>query len=144
MPSATGKLSTGDRNKMITELAGSYNTGLPAHDAYNHRLKEKAERWARKWKHLDARQPNDLPSALRMCDHDLFPNMHALLRIACILPVTTAESERANSTLKYINTLARSRTGDERLSSLVLLKVHGTKHLNVEGNAKIFCTTKPR
>ena len=31
-----------------------------------------------------------------------FPNMHALLRIAVALPVTTAEDERANSNLKYI------------------------------------------
>ena len=46
VPSATVKLSTRDRNKLITELAGSYKTELPACDADNHLLKEEAERWA--------------------------------------------------------------------------------------------------
>lgn len=141
LPSVTVTLSTEERNKLVSDLAAAYETDLPASDL----VEDEAERWARKWGSVDvAQQPSDLGSALRLCDSDSFPNLHVLLKIACTMPVTTAESERANSTLKYIKTLLRNRTGDDRLSSLVLLKIHGTKHLSVDAIVKTFCTARPR
>ncbi len=59
-----------------------------------------------------------------MCDKEFFPNIYVLLRIACTLPVTSCENERANSTLANIKTALRSTMGQERLSSLVMMSIH--------------------
>ena len=63
-------------------------------------------------------------SALKDCDKDVFPNIHALLRIACTLPVTSAENERSNSVLKRLKTYLRSTMGSDSLSPLALMHIH--------------------
>ena len=89
-------------------------------------------------------RPAELRGALEQCDKDSYPTCtHSGLRIGCTLPATIVESERADSVLELVKTALRNRIGDERLSSLVMLKVHGTKHLNVDRIAKVFCTTNP-
>ncbi len=56
-------------------------------------------RWRQKWCQGDAaEQPATLYAALKACDKDFFPNIHVFLRIACTIPVTSCENERANST----------------------------------------------
>ena len=143
VPPAAVTLTTDERDTLITDLASVYETDLPTSD--DHLLNDEVERWARKWKKVDSEhRPSDLPAALRLCDKDFFPNLRHLLKIACTMPVTTAESERANNTLKYMKTVLRNRAGDDRLSSLVLLKIHGTRHLSVNAIANRFCTVRPR
>ena len=39
---------------------------------------------------------------LQACDPDIFPNIHLLLRIACTIPVKSADNEHSNSTLKLV------------------------------------------
>jgi hypothetical protein len=36
--------------------------------------------------------------ALKICQPDIFPNMYILLKMFCILPITTASVERSIST----------------------------------------------
>ena len=38
--------------------------------------------------------------ALQACDRDFFPKIYVFLRIACTIPVTACENERANVYLK--------------------------------------------
>ena len=72
-------------------------------------------RWKMKWQgQTDC--PSTLKSTLLACDKDYYPNIHTFLRIACTLPVTSCENERANSTLKNVKTALRSTMGQERLS----------------------------
>ena len=49
---------------------------------------------------------------------------YTLLRIACTLPVTSCENERANSTLERVKTSLHSTMGQERLSALTMMSVH--------------------
>ena len=124
IPSMAATLGRAERDTLIKDLAKIFLTDKPAPE--EHLLQDEAERWSRKWTSTSTEQrPNDLAASLRSCDRDSFPNINVLLRIACTMPVTTAESERANSALKFIKTLLRNRTGDDRLSSLVLLRMHG-------------------
>lgn len=82
-------------------------------------------RWKMKWLHqTSADRPSTLKSTLCMCDKDFFPNVHVLLRIACTLPVTSCENERANSTLANVKTALRSTMGQERLSALTMMSIH--------------------
>ncbi len=82
-------------------------------------------RWRRKSEQQSSEnRPSTLKLALAMCDKEVFPNIHVLLRIACTLPVTSYENERANSTLANIKTALRSTMGQERLSSSVMMSIH--------------------
>ena len=82
-------------------------------------------RWKAKWEGQAAEdRPSTLQAAIKECDSDFFPNIHALLRLGCTLPVTSCENERANSALKNLKTFLRSTMGQERLSSLALMHVH--------------------
>ena len=51
-----------------------------------------------------AEHPATLYTALQACDRDFFPNIYVFLRIACTIPVTACENERANSVLKKLKT----------------------------------------
>ena len=82
-------------------------------------------RWQNRWTkmHIDD-CPFPLQSALKECDKEYFPNIYALLRIACTLPVTSCENERANSVLTNLKMYLRSTMGQEGMSALVLMKIH--------------------
>ena len=45
---------------------------------------------------------------LQACDAEIFPNIHLFLRIVCTIPVTSADNERSNSTLKLVKGYLRS------------------------------------
>ena len=79
--------------------------------------------WRRKWL-KESNLPSTLRTTLQQCDKDFYPNIHRLLSIACTLPVTSCENERANSTLKNIKTALRSTMGQERLSALTMMSIH--------------------
>ena len=90
-------------------------------------------RWKNKWKkELIHNCPDTLQSALKVCDEQNFPNLYQLLRIACTLPVTSCENERANSVLKNLKTHLRSTMGQERMSALALMKIHYTTPVDLD------------
>lgn len=83
-------------------------------------------------------------AALTACDADVFPNIHVLLRIACTLPVSFAETERCNSSLKRLKTYFRSTMGADPLSSLALMQVHRTVSVDFEKVVSVFAEKHPR
>ncbi len=90
-------------------------------------------RWRQKWCQVDAaEQPATLYTALKACDKDFPPNIHVFLRIACTIPVTSCENERANSVLKNLKTFLRNTMGQERLSSLALMHIHYNLPIDLE------------
>ena len=62
--------------------------------------------------------------ALGACDSRLYPNVHRLLLIACILPITSAEAERSFFLLRRLKTSARSTMAEERLAHLSVIAMH--------------------
>ena len=82
-------------------------------------------RWRQKWCQVDAAEhPTTLYTALQACDRDFSPNIYVFLRIACTIPVTACENERANSVLKNLKTFLRNIMGQERLSSCTFITVY--------------------
>ena len=88
-------------------------------------------RWRAKWLDEESRPPT-LQKALKECDQNYFPNIYILLRIACTLPVTSCENERAHSTLNNLKTSLRNSMGQERMSSLALMHIHYNKIVNLD------------
>ena len=59
-----------------------------------------------------------------MCSLLQFPNIHALVKIALTLPITSCESERSFSQLKLIKTTRRSTMTEDGLSGLAMMKIN--------------------
>ena len=88
--------------------------------------------------------PSDLLLALGACDMDAFPNIHRLLLIACILPISSAEAERSFSLIKRIKTCTRSTMSEERFSDLVVIAMHYSKRFEVDEICEAFVKAHPR
>ena len=54
----------------------------------------------------------------------LLPNVQYLLKVLLTMPVTSASTERANSTLKFIKTKLRSKMSQTALNAFVLAYKH--------------------
>ena len=73
--------------------------------------------------------PEDLETAVNQFSDDLcsalaYPNVHALLKLAAVIPITSCESERSFSQLQLIKTARRSTMAESRLNSLALMKIN--------------------
>ena len=85
----------------VTEVGKMYKADLPS----PHMLSTEFSRWKSKcFSTPKDHRPDTLEKALKVCDEDDYPNISALLVIACTLPVTTCETERSNSQLKLLKT----------------------------------------
>jgi hypothetical protein len=75
----------------------------------------------------------------------LLPNVHELLRLSCLIPVSTATSERSFSALRRTKTYLRSTMDQNRSCALVLLTTHRTLLDNVcdVSVAQQFVNAKP-
>ncbi|XP_056647222.1 52 kDa repressor of the inhibitor of the protein kinase-like [Diorhabda sublineata] len=81
------------------------------------------ELWHNHWSNQE--KPSTVLEAMDECDELFFPTVKKLLQILATLPVSTATPERNFSTLKRLKTYLRNRMGDERLTGLALMSMHG-------------------
>ena len=123
----------------ISNLVELYEDDLPSPHLTNFEY----ARWQRKWKGTQ-QVPENLGEALQQCDADTFPNLHVLLRIACTIPVTSAENERNNSVLKGLKSYLRSTMSNERLTGLALMKIHRHKQVDITKVVETFAARQPR
>lgn len=154
-------------NANIEEMSEMYKSDLPSPQT----LDVEFERWLRKWQ-SKLTKPDSLQPALEVkhfpfeiskitkfvqlmkityyfsfrqaCDPDIFPNINCLLRIACTIPVTSADNERANSTLKLVKGYLRTTMTTERLSGLALMNIHYEKPVNYDAVVQLFAEKNPR
>ena len=66
------------------------------------------------------------------------------MRIACTIPVTSADNERANSTLKLVKGYLRTTMTTERLSGLALMNIHHSKPMDYDTIVQKFSEQQPR
>lgn len=106
-------------------------------------LQTELEIWRGRW--IDSENtPDSLLTSLKCCPKDLFPNLHTLLQLGCLIPVTSCEAERSFSAVRRIKTTLRSSMREERLSALVLLNTYRRVNINVEDIVERFILKKPR
>ena len=63
--------------------------------------------WQQHWVHrhtLQGEIPSDLHTSLAICDEDIYPNIHVLLKIGCTLPISLCEAERSFSCYRRVKT----------------------------------------
>ena len=130
-------VANGDLN--IKDVAEFYDDDLPNPCT----LDFEATQWERRWSSVETK-PDTLETSLKACDADSFPNTHTLLRIACTIPVSSAENERCNSVLKAIKNPMKCTKTNDRLSSLALMIIHRNFPVDINKVVEDFITMHPR
>ena len=125
----------------ITNLAEMYEDDLPSPNL----LPQEVMRWHHKFFGKDPVQcPDSCAKAIKVCDRDVFPNIHILLHIACTIPVTSCECERSASTLRRLHTYMRASMSQDRLLALAVVHIHYDMHVDTEKTVDIFANLFPR
>ena len=100
--------------------------------------------WRDRWLRCSTKIPDTLHGALTLCDQQLFSNVHHLLQLGCVLPVTSCEAERSFSAFRRVKTVFRSCMGEERLSSLCLMHIHYDVQINSRAVVEEFIWKQPQ
>ena len=129
----------------LSNIFSAYKVDLPDELTFNAEM----ERWQAKWKSFrNAPTQQPLPATLqdtiKATNQLSFPNIARILHLLLIIPVTSANVERANSALKFVKTDLRSRMSQARLNALVLLYCHKSVTLNHESVLNRFARAQPR
>ncbi|KAK2723201.1 hypothetical protein QYM36_001774 [Artemia franciscana] len=103
------------------------------------------ELWRSKWlKVVTSIFPKTAVQSLAECERGIFPNIHKLLSIFCVIPTSIACVERSFSSMKRIKTYLRSRMSEDRLNGLALLNVHRDVLVSVDEVLEKFAISSAR
>ena len=137
-------LEPDDCASRLKALCDLYENDLPSPQSFESEL----NCWLIKWKHeLENHEENSLPKSLILTPRHLssmYPNIAALVKILCTLPITTCSAERLFSSLKRIKTTFWSRMTNSRLSGLTLLHIHRDISIDLEKAINTFARMYPR
>ena len=123
------------------EFASFYKTDMPHPRTFD----EELVCWHIHWLSVAIESlPASAQETLLAVDEHDFPNVATLLRIVCVLPVTTCSCERSISALDRLKTYNRSTMGQERLNGLALLHIHYDMAIDHNEIVDIFASEKPR
>lgn len=87
---------------------------------------------------------DDIIEMLKICDRDVFPNVHRTLKTLVTLGVGVASVERSFSSLRRIKTWLRSTMVEERLSSLAIMAVNRHVKPDLSRVVDLFAQSKTR
>ena len=122
VPPLLVKCGDGNLKTVVNDL-NLYEAELPRFEG----LYLELQLWRDRWLRCSTKIPDTLHGALDVCDKQLFPNVHHLLPLGCVLPVSSCEAERSFSAFRRVKTVFRSCMGEERLC---LMHIHYDVHIN--------------
>jgi hypothetical protein len=112
-------------DQAISDIQDFFSDDMPDRANFDQELKL----WKRKWLNIED-PPSTLSTVIQATNAKMFPNIHRILTLLLLIPVSSATVERGNSAIKRIKTTQRSTMGQERLNSLTLLQIH--KHITMD------------
>ena len=74
----------------------------------------------------------------------LYPNVIAILRVLLTSSKTSSSEERANSVLKLVKNVYRSKMSEDQLNSVILIYVHKDVKLDYKDIIDIYARCNPR
>ena len=123
LPSQGGKMPLDELQKVIEPMHSLMPFSFSEIEA---QMKIWEQIWIEKKRKGEPIPENAIDSlSLVHYNKDLIPAIFRILQIFSTIPITTATSERSFSTLKRIKTYLRNSMGEERLTGLALISVHG-------------------
>ncbi|XP_065580183.1 52 kDa repressor of the inhibitor of the protein kinase-like [Artemia franciscana] len=103
------------------------------------------ELWRAKWlKVVPSLFPKTAVQSLAECERGIFPNVHKLLSIFCVIPTSTACIERSFSSMKRIITYLHRWMSEDRQNGLVLLNVYRDVLVSVDEILEKFAISSAR
>jgi len=129
MPSTMLFKECSDIEKDLEEMVIIYSDDWPCESA----LATKLHPWRVEWEQdrSSSEKCNIITKALVAADRDMFPNIHILLKIAAMQPVTSCEWEQSISKLRLLKSV-RSTMTQGKLNGLSLLSIHKDLNLDLE------------
>ena len=124
LPQTLKGLDDEELSEISSKLASTYESDLPDPSHLLHEMK----RWKNTCVHIAHQQTLD--EALLSANEHFYPNIHILLKLLLVLPISTATAERTFSSLRILKTWLRSTMAEERLSGLALMYIHRNIPLN--------------
>ena len=125
LPQIVKGLADNQLGELSSKLVETYGTDLPDSSHLLHEIK--------RWKSTCIPTPHQtVDEALLSANEQFYPNVHTLLKLLLVLPISTATAERTFSSLRILKTWLRSTMGEERLSGLALMYIHRNITLNNE------------
>lgn len=106
-------------------------------------LEQEMHMWKLKWAN-ESDPPSDINTALQNCNSIIFPNVHQILKICGIFPVTSCECERSISRLRLVKTYLRSTMSTSRASSLIMMYAHRNITVNPKEVVMQYARRNPR
>lgn len=127
VPSVMGQLKFSTSEEQHSEM---YRHDLPNPDT----LSAELHCWRIKWKHRgkDVALPSNINEALHLPDMKFFPNMYALLKVLCILPVMKVENEKYEIGRKRLKAYLRETPSADRSSDFALLYINYDVKVDLE------------
>ena len=134
VPSLFISLESTESISRVKELADLYESDLPSRKCFESEL----HCWHTKWQqqvrdHGESSLPTSLILTLRHVS-PMYPNVIALIKIFCTLPVTSCSAERSFSGLKRIKTPFRLAMTNSRLTGLTLLHIHRDIPIDIQAS----------
>nr|XP_034972130.1 52 kDa repressor of the inhibitor of the protein kinase isoform X2 [Zootoca vivipara] len=119
VPSVMGQLKF---NTSEEHHADMHKNDLPNPDT----LSAELHCWRIKWKHRgkDIELPTTIYEALHLPDIKFFPNVYALLKVLCILPIMKVENEKFEVGRRRLKAYLRNTLTEQRSSHLALLNIN--------------------
>jgi len=145
IPSALVSMPEEEAQRKFVEVCNLYRVDMPSPVTANAEFHCWTVKWAQQHnEHGASSLPIHPAAALKHAKKQVFPNIHALLTVLCVLPVTSCTSERSHSALKRIKTGMRSTMVNSRLTGLTMMHVH--RDIPIDMNAVIdeFARRHPR
>ena len=144
VPSVLVTLPPEECSCKVKQLAELYENDLPSPEC----IESEVHSWQIKWQkqlkeHGEASLPSSPILTIRQVS-SMFPNINALVRILCTLPVTTCSAERSFSGLKRVKTPFRSTMTITRRSGLTLLHIHRDIAVDIAAAIDEFARRHPR
>ena len=130
-----------ERDITVKVITKQYQDDLPM----SVNTKEEFFRWKRRWESVSKNDcPSTIVSSLKVCDHDMYPNLNVLLRICASVPGTSCKCERSGSVLKRLHTNLKASMGQTRLSALALLHIKNNANIDIDNVIGMFAKKKER
>ena len=144
VPSLFVSLESNDCISRVKELADLYESDLPSPEC----LESELHSWHIKWQqqlrhHGESSLPTNLTFTLRYVS-SMHPNITALVKILCTLPVTSCSAKRSFSGLKRIKAPCRSAMTNSYLTGLTLLHIHRDIPIDIQAAIDTFARMHPR
>ena len=104
--------------------------------------------WTRHWANEKYKPVNVKDTLKQLSSHGLskklYPNIVGILRVLLTIPATSASVERANSALKFVKNVYKSKMSEDRLNSLIIMYVHKDIKLDYNDIIDMYARRNPR